>query len=303
MPQPCTENWDKMTPNEKGRHCANCNKTIIDFSKYTDRELLDFISKAQGSICGRISSYQLNRSIIAYDQNNSSFLQRFILGATMATSLAACNTPNTQADNKYISGRVIDSREKPIGSIHVSIKGTSLSATTDSTGYYKIPVKDSMVGKRIQVELTNARNESVEQAYTVNKLPFYTGYLVGQGNEEIALTGVICANPHDSNYVHSTVEDTPKFNGDVNDYILKHIKYPKGMQDNGIEGTVYVNFIIEKLGKISNVRVLKGVAGGAELDSAAVKVIKNMPKWIPGKLNGRNVRTAFNIPIKFTLDE
>ena len=68
---------------------------------------------------------------------------------------------------------------------------------------------------------------------------------------------------------------------------------------NGIEGTVVLDFIVEKTGKISNVEILKEIGGGC--GNEVVRVINGMPDWIPGKQRGREVRVRFKLPVKFTL--
>jgi len=70
-------------------------------------------------------------------------------------------------------------------------------------------------------------------------------------------------------------------------------------RESGIEGTVYVTFVVEKDGSITDVRVLRGIGGGC--DKEAIRVVKEMPKWDPGKQRGKPVRVQFNMPIRFTL--
>ncbi len=82
-------------------------------------------------------------------------------------------------------------------------------------------------------------------------------------------------------------------------YLRDHIKYPEMAKESGIQGTVYLKFVVEKDGSISNVKVLRGIGGGC--DEEAVRVLKQMPKWKPAKQRGRPVRVWFNMPIKFTL--
>jgi len=85
------------------------------------------------------------------------------------------------------------------------------------------------------------------------------------------------------------------------DFMVKNITYPEKAKKNNIQGTVFVTFVIETDGSITNVKVLRGIGGGC--DEEAVRVIKLMPKWNPGMQRGEAVRTQFNIPIKFTFDE
>jgi protein TonB len=102
--------------------------------------------------------------------------------------------------------------------------------------------------------------------------------------------------------VFVVVEEQAEFPGGLDSmyaYIVKNLKYPELAKEKGIEGRVFVNFIIEKDGSISNVKILRGIGGGCE--EAAVEMIKNMPKWKPAKQRGKPVRCQFNLPIKFEL--
>lgn len=97
-------------------------------------------------------------------------------------------------------------------------------------------------------------------------------------------------------------EVMPSFPGDsLASYIQKNLVYPQAEKEAGKEGTVYVQFIVEKDGSISNVRVVKGVPGAPGLTQEAVRIIRSMPKWNPGKMNGRPVRVQFVQPIKFRI--
>ena len=83
-------------------------------------------------------------------------------------------------------------------------------------------------------------------------------------------------------------------------YLGSTIVYPQIAKETGITGTVIVTFVIEKNGSISNIQVLKGIGGGC--DEEAVRVIRLMPKWKPGRQKGKSVRVQFNLPIRFTLE-
>jgi protein TonB len=82
-------------------------------------------------------------------------------------------------------------------------------------------------------------------------------------------------------------------------YLSKNIKYPSMARENGISGTVYVTFVVETNGDITDVKKLRGVGGGC--DEEAIRVVKAMPGWSAGKQNGKPVRVQYNLPIKFTL--
>ena len=83
-------------------------------------------------------------------------------------------------------------------------------------------------------------------------------------------------------------------------YIYSKIKYPRLAKDAGIEGTVLLNFVIEKNGKITNVEIVREIGGGCGRE--VVRVVNEMPDWIPGKQRNQEVRVRFNMPVKFKLD-
>jgi protein TonB len=70
-------------------------------------------------------------------------------------------------------------------------------------------------------------------------------------------------------------------------------------KESGIQGRVFVTFVVERDGSVTDVRVLRGIGGGC--DEEAIRVVQNMPKWSPGKQRGKSVRVQYNLPVKFTL--
>lgn len=103
--------------------------------------------------------------------------------------------------------------------------------------------------------------------------------------------------------IFTVVEVMPQFPGGDearNKYMQENLTYPDEARKAGIQGTVYVTFVIETDGSVSNVRVLRGV--DKSLDEVAVKAIENMPSWKPGMQRGEPVRVQFNMPVKFALD-
>ncbi len=82
-------------------------------------------------------------------------------------------------------------------------------------------------------------------------------------------------------------------------YINDNLKYPPIAQENGIQGRVIVSFVVNKDGSISNARVVRGV--DASLDREALRLVNSMPKWIPGKKDGKVVRVSYTQPISFRI--
>jgi protein TonB len=102
--------------------------------------------------------------------------------------------------------------------------------------------------------------------------------------------------------IFTIVEEMPEFPGGTEklyEFLAKNIKYPQMAKDAGIQGVVFVNFIVYEDGHIGDIKVLRGIGGGC--DEEAIRVVKKMPKWKPGKQRGKAVRVSFNLPIRFVL--
>jgi len=82
-------------------------------------------------------------------------------------------------------------------------------------------------------------------------------------------------------------------------YMERNLRYPSQAQEDGIQGKVFLSFVVEKDGSITDVKVLKGIGFGC--DEEAMKVIKKSPLWKPGKNKGIPVRVRYNMPINFNL--
>lgn len=101
--------------------------------------------------------------------------------------------------------------------------------------------------------------------------------------------------------IYDVVEEDPQFPGGVEalyKYLAENIVYPMQAKDNNISGRVYVSFVVEKDGSISDPKVLRNI--GAGCGEEAVRVVRNMPRWTPGKNRGKPVRTRYNLPVNFT---
>ena len=106
----------------------------------------------------------------------------------------------------------------------------------------------------------------------------------------------------EQNKVFDVVEQQPQFPGGMgalNQWLGSNIKYPAMAAENGIEGRVIVQFVVERDGSVSGVHVVRGV--DSSLDREATRVVAQMPKWIPGKQNGSAVRVKYTVPVTFRL--
>lgn len=148
-----------------------------------------------------------------------------------------------------------------------------------------LEIVDELEDVDAELELIDASNESANEEY-VAPVPGDWGY----GDE--ASDEIIPFLPS---------EDMPVFPGNVQQWIGKHVRYPDLAAQNGIEGRVYVQFVVERDGSVSNIKVVRGV--DASLDKEAVRVVSEMPKWKPGKQRGKAVRVSYTLPIVFRLNQ
>lgn len=125
----------------------------------------------------------------------------------------------------------------------------------------------------------------------------------GAEDKSVSNTGKPAAGEDE---IFTVVEVAPEYPGGMMalyTFIAQNVRYPQKEKEAGIQGKVYVRFVVEKDGSIDHVEVIKGVTDGKGLDDEAVRVIKTLPAWAPGKQAGKAVRVYYNLPIKFALDK
>ncbi len=122
------------------------------------------------------------------------------------------------------------------------------------------------------------------------------------GKKDVSANAVGTQKP-DSTKTFQIVEEQPQFPGGMNElmkFLSKNIKYPEEARKNNIGGKAFVTFVVKADGSIDNVEILKS-SGNESLDTEAMRVVKSMPEWIPGKQKGEAVNTKFTLPIMFKL--
>ncbi|MGI6242037.1 MAG: TonB family protein [Prevotella sp.] len=130
-----------------------------------------------------------------------------------------------------------------------------------------------------------------------------TPKFVTKTNDMTAIqTEAVTKTDQDGKKVYAISEEMPTFPGGTSammKYLASNIKYPKECHEKGIQGRVIVQFIVQKDGSISNVKVVRSI--DPLLDAEAVRVVSGMPKWTPGKMKGKPVNVHYTIPISFQL--
>jgi len=162
---PCSENWDNMMPDDKGRFCLSCTKQVIDFSKMTDQELIRFFKQNRaGEVCGQLSAYQLNhelteaprrRGLLPYFLRatlpamlfiNRAEAQQTALPGETAVVRPAVDVADLQrlklhaADSApvVLKGNVVDQEGKPVAFASIKVVGTEQYSLADSTGRFQL---------------------------------------------------------------------------------------------------------------------------------------------------------------------
>ena len=197
-------------------------------------------------------------------------------------------------------GTIVDRfSEKPIAFATVVLEkdGNDLYYTTsDKNGSYKI-TRINEGAYNVKVSCDGYESVSIRAVnIPVKKLTFQDFWLKKNDADEPSSQKAVVSQ--DS--IYRVAEVMPQYPGGPNEmmkYIQENIKYPQSAKDNKIEGRVFVSFVVEKDGSITNAAVLRGI--DKECDAEALRVVSSMPKWTPGQHKGEVVRTQFTIPIYY----
>ena len=176
LPLPCQEVWDTMTPVSQGRHCAQCSKTVIDFTLMSDGEILDVFRKAKGCApCGHFLETQLNRELVDMRYKPSLIVTIAKRAAALvllwqSVAVAALAQTVKKAPVNRIAGKkpmpVKDSRLQicgyvahyahggPIGGVRVTIKGTQIESVSDNSGMFILTLPDIFYMEHLLIEGT-----------------------------------------------------------------------------------------------------------------------------------------------------
>ncbi|WP_444373607.1 TonB family protein [Prevotella sp.] len=208
---------------------------------------------------------------------------------TQAVELAKLNTEKKEAkvENKEI---IKQEPEKVVEQVKSSVKFTA-----------PIIKKDSEVKEEDEIKLDEVqKSDKAVGAFTV------------EGNDEVggavlkAKEDIAAPEPPkhvvEETKIFTVVEQMPMYPGGdaaLMGYLRDNIKYPTVAAENGVQGRVVVGFVVERDGSITDVNILRGV--DPSLDREAMRVVKSMPRWNPGKQNGSAVRVKYQVPVSFRL--
>ena len=207
---------------------------------------------------------------------------------TSVAELSALNQPKIKAEVKKQKKVKLEQPEKVVERVKSSVKFTAPVIKKDD----EVKPEDEL---KTQDELMSTKTA--------------IGALDVKGNDdangEVLKIKEAVAQPEpkpEVEKVFDVVEQMPSFPGGPSalmEWLSNNVKYPVVAQENGVKGRVVVSFVVERDGSITDVKVVRG--GDPSLDGEASRVVRAMPRWIPGKQNGSAVRVKYNVPVAFRL--
>jgi TonB family protein len=286
--EPCPANWEHMQIKLHARHCDQCDKSVVDFTQKSRAEIITYlIENPNGSVCGRMNQQQFDikeedlPELIAILSQPRFRANAFLILAVVCSSLFySCETDSNGVktiEKPKIERQTIDPVDKQ--------KNNSVE-NTRSNDSVKKNKKQHFIRP---VELTG------EVSIFPDPPPAISGGITYDPLPELE----VATNPEE---VLSYAEVMPEFPGGMPEmikFLQENMIYPEEMKENGIEGRIYVQFVVTKTGSIEEVTIAKGING---LNREAIRLVKQMPNWKPGTNYGKQVNVKMVIPILFSLE-
>ena len=151
--------------------------------------------------------------------------------------------------------------------------------------------------------MTIKKSSQWKRLWALTVVPVIALALMAFANPSNTTASVVAnESPAQDNKVYETVEQMPEFPGGMEalvNFLQENVKYPEVATKNNIQGRVLVQFIVDKTGQVGDVKVVRSVS--EELDAEAIRVVKSMPHFIPGRQDGKAVSVWFTLPISFKL--
>jgi hypothetical protein len=215
-----------MAINETGKHCSSCNKTVIDFSLYTDKELVEFFKTVKGSVCGHMPKYQLNRPLLVTETGRSSFFKKLFLGTAIAGWLglsdkadAQVTTTPAQTDQMAVVGKVklteekqdtlkgyisltlFDSQSKqPLRYASVTIQAGSyiFYSQGDEKGRVKLTILSGMIGSKAVLSISTSNYIYKATEFVIANKPMTKKLYVEEEERQMLDGEIMIAPPKDT---------------------------------------------------------------------------------------------------------
>ncbi len=307
---PCPEKWDKMTPNEQGRHCEKCALTVIDFTQMEEEEIHKTLQARAGQrTCGRMKSkpvsYSLSELTIYSHKHPTPWkFPRSLYTLSLASMLlASCDGLPGKRNIGEIgqvetSGKVeqVDSlfRENTLDSIYQNPLFSPIDTVVQDTTHCvkkpkpPIPPYDPLYPEPIEM------GDVIVDPISEEEPPI--------GKMVIPTLGEMAIDV-DTPYFAPTMPQFPGGEDSMMAFIQRNIRFPKEGLAQEIQGRVIVRFVVSTEGKIMNARVVKSIPNAPYFDEEALRVFSIMPDWSPAQnYDGKVMPIHMALPIRFKLD-
>ena len=300
--EPCHEDWNKMKIGMISRHCASCEKNVMDFTKMNRAEIITYIlSNPNDQVCGRMNRDQFDFHhedipILIETLKKQKVANPFLILALVCLSLTACS----QEPQENI--KTPPAIETTISNVITTPPDST--QTNDSTNIIKEPIDKNTIKGKVIVE-----PKIIDPIMTTGMVAIHEPYLgeiepfmgdITPEIEPVFETDSVMTNEK----VLQFAEKMPEYKGGIDalfEFVNKHLKYPDYERSKEIQGNIYVRFVVEKNGTITRPEILNTVEQAKNFDSEVLRVIGEMPNWNPGENNGQKVPVYMTIPIRFRL--
>lgn len=300
IPKPCQEDWNLMTPKEKGRFCSSCEKTVIDFTVMSDHEVKEFLIQNQGKkLCGHVNTSQLDliHVKIPVDVLNVNRLGSYsflmVLFIVMGTTLMSCKD-NHGKMQKIDRVEIVDSLFSNDQEIPV------MGGVANQSVIHPPECVDSAHNKeKDENEATTDTNTVVlNQGVTVGEVVTLDGEMEIDVSSTLEISfGIVEQIPKFPNTPNKLTKTEEKnyFQKTLNEHFDSNLNFEL---NTGLQGILraYTRFEINKKGKIEDIQVR---AHHPMLEEETRRVIALLPDFTPGKHNGETVSVIYTLPITF----
>lgn len=318
IPKPCHEDWNKMSPRDKGKFCSSCSKTVVDFTKMNTYEIQDFIHQNKDKrVCGHFKQAQLDSINLHIPskvlEQRLNFHKLFLLALliTMGTSLMNCTNKNGNSQ-KIDSIEVIDTLNNNkvlnvLEGLPVIEKIDSVPESSCKSSHNKTKnklVEEVVIDGLLEIE-TVGEVAIEEPPINLDSLDIVKPtWCPGPSNEnapEVIVGMLIAQTPPEFKNTPSNLSTQDK-----RDYLSKGIS--KIVMDNfnssvclDLKGKqkIFVQFQIDTLGSIINI---KAQAPHHKLEEEAIRVLKLLPQLVPAKQNNKPIKVVYSLPIIFEIE-
>ncbi|WP_456312955.1 hypothetical protein [Pseudomonas shirazensis] len=272
IPEPCTENWDKMTPNDSGRFCLSCSKTVVDFTAMLPDEIQHFfIENQNNNVCGRFKKSQLNTITIQiprrvlYTQTHYHKMFLLALFIAMGTTLFSCQDKN---GNKQKIDKIEVTNENKLE--ENSIKGKTLRTDKNIP-----PTPPTKVDHIKFVKEKNTKSKTINSGKTTKQTKII--------EDEVYNGGV-------------AIETNAEYPGGIEqfyNFFGKEFKKPEDSHTPNLK--IKLSFSVERNGSISFLQSEPAIDKTVEAE--IIRVLNLSPKWQPAESNGKKIRMQYSLPI------